>query len=288
MVRLRHIVAIGSLVVALGINAMAWAAQARAQTQNRAGLIVQLADGSVVTRCVSFNEESLSGYELLRRANLPLVVEVTGMGPAVCKIGDTGCNYPQQSCFCQCNTLDASCTYWTYAQLNEGTWRPSPLGAAGSIVRNGNVDGWRWGKGNGDAGEYPPAISFDEICGAPAQAVSQPTAQQVTALPATATAAPTDMPLITPVETATLVPTAMPSATSAPAATATLAASATTAATQPAPTATSMPLPTFSPTATPPSGSPSTDNNALSLLGFGAIAAVLVLGFAIVRRRGGT
>jgi hypothetical protein len=208
MLRLRHLVTIFSLLLAVSFNAIAWATQARAQTQNRAGLIVQMADGSVVTRCVSFSEDSLTGYELLSRANLPLVLEMTGMGPAVCKIADTGCDFPQQSCFCQCNTLDASCTYWTYAQIKEGEWRPSPLGAAGSKVRNGDVDGWRWGKGDGTTGENPPTRTIDEICNAaPAQA------------------------------------SATMSTTSA--------------------------------------------NNSLPLLGFGVIAAVLVIGFAVVRRRGG-
>jgi hypothetical protein len=214
MVRLRHLIAIVALVIALGINALAWAAQARAQTQNRAGLVVQMADGSVETRCVSFSEDSLSGYELLSRAGLPLRVEVSGMGPAVCKIGGTGCNYPQQSCFCQCNTLDASCTYWTYAQIKAGAWRASPLGAAGSRVRNGDVDGWKWGKGDGTTMDHPPALSLDAICNAPNAAPS----------PASSTSA-----------------------------------------------------------------NPASDagNNALPLLGFGAIAAVVLMGFAVVRRRGG-
>jgi hypothetical protein len=285
MVRLRHLVAISSLVLALGVNALAWAAQARTQTQNRAGLIVQMADGSVVTRCVAFNEESLTGYELLRRARLPMVVEVTGMGPAVCKIGDSGCNYPQQSCFCQCNTLDASCTYWAYAQIKEGAWRPSPLGAAGSKVRNGDVDGWKWGKGDGTTGENPPALTFDEICSAPA---AQAAATQPAALPATAQSAatafsptPTPMPISTPAPP----PSETPLPATAPAATNTAEPTTTPFPSPPPPAATPMLQPTFAPTATPARASDASSNNALPLLGFGAMAAALAIGYTLVRRK---
>jgi hypothetical protein len=278
MIRLPHLVAAGALVLALGINVIAWAVQARAQTQNRAGLVVQMADGSVVTRCVSFSEESLSGYELLRRAKLPLVVEVSGMGPAVCKIGDSGCNYPQQSCFCQCNTLDASCTYWAYAQFKDGAWRASPIGAAGSKVRNGDVDGWRWGKGDGTTGENPPVISLDEICSAASQpATTQPAATAVQ--PTSTNPAPAEGPT----ETALPSPTAAPSTTPAPATTATAKPTQAPSPTQNAPTATALPQPTPTPLAQPDA---TTTNSPLPLLGFGAIAAVLVIGFALVRRRG--
>jgi hypothetical protein len=281
MIRLRHIVAIISLIVALGINAAAWAAQARAQTQNRAGLIVQMADGSVITRCVSFSEDSLTGYELLRRAKLPLAVEVGGMGPAVCKIGNTGCNYPQQSCFCQCNTLDASCTYWSYAQIKDGAWRVSPLGAAGSKVINGNVDGWRWGKGDGTTGELPPALAFDQICNA------QPAAQSATLQVATAQATLAAVqPTLTPLQISTPLPapTETPLPTPAPATTSTPAPAVAPSATQPAPTETPLPQPT---TVTAAQSTSESANSAMPLLGFGAIVAVLVIGVAVARRRGG-
>lgn len=282
MIRLPHLIAIISLTFALGVNAAAWAAQARAQTPNRAGLIVQMADGSVVTRCVPFSEESISGYELLRRAKLPPVVEVSGMGPAVCKIGDTGCNYPQQSCFCQCNTLDATCTYWAYAQIKDGAWRASPLGAANSKVRNGDVEGWRWGRGDGASNETPPIISFDEICSAAVQPAIQPAAQPTAT--EMATAQPTSTPVLT--ETPSPAPTDAPSPTPAPAAT--TAVTEPTQAPSPTPAApTATPIATAQPTATPtPQSATTTSESPLPLLGFGAIVAVLVIGFALARRRG--
>ncbi len=291
MIRLPHLIAMLSLTFALGVNVAAWAAQARAQTPNRAGLIVQMADGSVVTRCVSFSEESISGYELLRRAKLPLVVEVSGMGPAVCKIGDTGCNYPQQSCFCQCNTLDATCTYWAYAQIKEGAWRASPLGASNSKVRNGDVEGWRWGKGDGANNETPLVISFDEICSAAAQPATQPAAQLTATETATeiATAQPTATPArptLTPAPTEMPSPTGAPSSTPAPVATATTESTQAPSPTSTAPTAT--PIATAQPAATPEAQTATTTNDSpLPLLGFGAIVAVLAIGFTLARRRGG-
>jgi LPXTG-motif cell wall-anchored protein len=43
--------------------------------------------------------------------------------------------------------------------------------------------------------------------------------------------------------------------------------------------------PTFAPTATPAPASDASSNNALPLLGFGAMAAALAIGYTLVRRK---
>ena len=42
----------------------------QAQTPNQAGLVVVHGDGTTTSRCVNFESESISGYELLERSGL--------------------------------------------------------------------------------------------------------------------------------------------------------------------------------------------------------------------------
>jgi hypothetical protein len=133
-----------------------------AQEENRAVLVIVHGDGSVVMQCVAFAEASISGAEMLVRSGLDLSVEASSMGATVCRIDGEGCTYPQQSCFCQCE--GSPCVYWSYWQLTGGEWRYSNIGAGNATVRNGDVNGWRWGLGTVEKAEPPPDITFDEIC----------------------------------------------------------------------------------------------------------------------------
>lgn len=133
-----------------------------AQDEHRAGLVVAHGDGSVITRCVAFAAESISGAELLTQSGLDLSVEASSMGATVCRIDGEGCGFPEQSCFCECE--GSPCIYWSYWRLTDGEWRYRNIGAGGSTVRNGEVDGWRWGLGTIDKAEAPPKLTFEEIC----------------------------------------------------------------------------------------------------------------------------
>ncbi len=168
--RLRHgrwIAVILSLVLGL--------APANAQTQNRAGLIIQFGDGRVAAHCVPFGEPSITGLDLLARSGQSIVIESGGLGVAVCAMGGEGCAYPAQPCFCQCQ--GASCAYWNYLHLIDGVWQYSPVGASSYTITDGAVDGWAWGDR-----VTPPLYTIDQICTdsstAPATA---PVAAQATA-----------------------------------------------------------------------------------------------------------
>jgi hypothetical protein len=143
------------------------AAPARAQSSSQAGLVVVHGDGSIVTRCVPFPEESIRGDLLLARSGLDLSIEANSMGATLCQIDGEGCAYPQQSCFCQCT--GKNCLYWSYWKLVDGEWVYSNAGAGNTQVQEGQVDGWRWGIGTVDRAEPPPAASFAEICPEPPQ-----------------------------------------------------------------------------------------------------------------------
>lgn len=210
-----------------------------AQSSNRAGLVIQFGDGSIVTRCITFEGEKISGYEALEQTGLPLVAAFDPMGAAVCKIGDDGC--PADNCFC--GQPEA---YWSYWQLKNGAWTYSGLGSSINYLYNGDVDGWAWSRGL-----PPPVYSFAEICAEPtATATVPPTSTPTT--PPTATTTPTATQTFTPQPpTATdLPPLDWPTSTQA---------SLNVAATQtPLPARTTVPSPTaaaarpdLSPTSSP-------------------------------------
>ncbi len=186
---------------------------------HRAGLIVRFGDGSVVTRCVSFSEPSLTGAELLMRAGLSVVLDLSSsFGAGVCKIGNQGCDRGR-SCFCQCE--GSTCAYWQYFHLQSGAWKYSNIGAGVYQVSDGAVEGWAWGNNLA-----PPVMSLDQICAAvptPANASASPTrasAPAATPRPATptasSTAAPVTLPAVSVTAVATIPATVMPSPTVPP------------------------------------------------------------------------
>jgi hypothetical protein len=191
----------------------------RAQSLNQVGLVVGSGDGSIVTRCVEFAEDEISGYDLLMRSGLQVVATQSGgMGVTICEIDGEGCS--ADNCFCECT--GSTCAYWSYWHLVGGEWSYSSVGANGHRVRPGDVDGWSWGKG-----DPPSVVPFEQICAPPATATSPPTytpqpADMTTDAPTETwtptlippTESPTPRSSATPTGTATLrAPTAVPSPT---------------------------------------------------------------------------
>ena len=182
-------------LLGLAVLAGLWGASTlQASGPNRAGLVVAHADGSVVTRCVEFGEDQITGYDLLDRSGLDLNVEQLGAeGLTVCRLDGEGCDFPQEPCFCECTGGGSNCVYWSYWHLASGGWQYSAIGAAQSSIRNGSVDGWVWGLGNVSAASPPPAIPFEQIC-----------------LPATATPTHTPPPSPTPTSVPSPTPASQP------------------------------------------------------------------------------
>ncbi|KPL23240.1 MAG: hypothetical protein AMJ93_05195 [Anaerolineae bacterium SM23_84] len=118
-----------------------------------AGLVVQFEDGRLLTDCLSFSEENITGLELLRRSGL----DIATWGTAVCRIERAGCDYPAERCFCEC--LAPPCRFWSYWQWRDGRWVYSEVGASQRQVRDGDIDGWVWGDG-----QSPPTADPEQIC----------------------------------------------------------------------------------------------------------------------------
>jgi len=163
------------------------------QITNRAGLVVQFEDDRIETYCISFNEESISGYEFLKRSELQLEYEFFSMGVAICKIEDVGCP-PSECLICE------KPNYWAYWHMVDDEWSYSTKGASDYHVSDGDVDGWAWG-----TGEKPSKLySFDEIC------VPTPTPTSTPTLTYTPNPTNTPIPTNTPKPTKTPVPTNIP------------------------------------------------------------------------------
>lgn len=131
------------------------------QSLHRAAVVVRLAEGRVETRCVSFDEDEISGYELLQRAGLSLETRFEGGGGIMCRIEDVGCSI--SDCFCECPGGD-ECVYWSYWHLVDSEWQYARLGATSYRVGDGDVDGWSWGPGNLSSAVEPPPVTFEQIC----------------------------------------------------------------------------------------------------------------------------
>jgi hypothetical protein len=185
------------------------------QEPTLAGVVVQLGDGTLREFCVDLGGSERSGMELLRMTGLSIVSEDNAQGSMICRIGGSGCDFPAEPCWCQCQDLGADCSYWSYNTLKDGRWDYAAMGAAARRVRQGDVDGWAWGRGTVSLGAQPPVRSFENLCAA--ALAPTPTA---TVAPTATRPAPTREPTATRTATRAPAPGTRSSATPRPGATA--------------------------------------------------------------------
>lgn len=140
--------------------------RALADDTERVGLVVKFSDGTVFTDCIEYAGSGMTGEDVLDSSGLSTVKEFhPGLGAAICKIDNDGCDYPGVNCFCEC--LGSSCEYWAYYHLDEqqGEWVYSGMGASWRQVQPGDVEGWAWGAGTPEQSEAePPLMTFEELC----------------------------------------------------------------------------------------------------------------------------
>ena len=107
---------------------------------NRATVVVDIGSGLVWSACVSFSG-TISGVEALERAKAvitdlePVYDQYSGLGRAVCQLRGVGS--PPPDC------LGKSVNYWSLS-LNG---KVAPVGAGAISLRDGDVEGWRYGTG---------------------------------------------------------------------------------------------------------------------------------------------
>jgi hypothetical protein len=144
-----------------GLNLMVDQIAADDGRENQAALVIDFGNGEIETRCISFSEDEINGYEALVRSQIPVEIDFQSGGQAVCRISHTGC--PIEDCFCSCRGGN-ECAYWSYWHLTDGRWNYSTSGAGMYRVRDGAVEGWSWGPGVVSSTPNLPLINFSEIC----------------------------------------------------------------------------------------------------------------------------
>lgn len=173
-------VAVAVAVTAAFVAVPGWAS-AGGET-HRAAVVVDLGD-EVKTARVSFEGDSITGLEALQLAGFdPVARAYGGQGGAVCSICDRGC--PADSTCLTCG----GASYWAYFRATSGAqaYTYSPVGAGATVVRDGDVEAWKWGPGTA-----PQYVSFADVWGETTTTASPPSAPPTTRAPTSpATSAP--------------------------------------------------------------------------------------------------
>jgi hypothetical protein len=156
----RRWVARAALVLTALTLAAALPDGAGAADPHRAAVIVETgADTHRVV--VTFTEDSITGIEALRRAGAdPVVYSFTGQGGAVCRLYGVGRD-ASSNCL---GGQDGDNRYWAYFRAPAGTstFEYSRVGAGTVQVRDGDVEGWRFG-----AGQPPQYVSLQSLAPPP-------------------------------------------------------------------------------------------------------------------------
>lgn len=128
---------------------------------NWAGLVIQDSTGELITRCVEFSEDSITGEELLKRSGFKIKLNQTDFGAAVCYLHNDGMT-EEGACFS--HPLGY---FWNFFELKNGEWSEAEVGISAYNVSHGNVLGFAFGAW----GEVQlPALTGMDLCGYTGQA----------------------------------------------------------------------------------------------------------------------
>lgn len=154
---------------------------------HHAALVIQHSSGSLITRCVAFAEDQISGLQLIERSGVQYEAQSFGsVGTAICQLDREPSSVPS-GCF-------GSGPYWQYFHRRGGGWQTSAVGAASAALRDGDMDGWRYASG---ANQAPGNVAFASVCAAPAPPPAA-SATHVVPAPIQTTAVPVATPTPVP------------------------------------------------------------------------------------------
>lgn len=155
--------AFACLLLAGALTPVGFATQAAcaSETGRRAVLVVDLGDeGDVYRYCVALPGQDVSGLDLIELAGAQhgLTYEFGEGGRAVCMLAGVGAS--SDDCFGRYPY------FWGYWKGDgSGGWSWSSTGAGSTLVQDGDVQGWSWGRGdNASSHPPPPATDFDSVC----------------------------------------------------------------------------------------------------------------------------
>jgi len=123
---------------------------------NQAGVVIQNSTGEIITRCVEFEEESITVDELIRVSGFNHVISESEFGPSLCFLHDEGSPDPD-ACF-----EHPQGWFWNFFVHQEGEWISSDLGIGSVNVSDGDMVGFAFGT----FGEVTqPEMTYEEVCG---------------------------------------------------------------------------------------------------------------------------
>ena len=181
---------------------------------HHAAVVVEHGDGSVVTRCVSFDAAEITGEQLLNLSGIAWSSQTFGgFGDAVCAVDSEPARYA---------TCLGKDDYWAvFSASGGGTWRLANVGISSVVIHDGDAEGFRYvpAVGTVAAPVSPAGVCAGAAPRATVRASLRPASATPTALSAVdgATASATDS-TATAAARAVAAATANPSAAAVPAA----------------------------------------------------------------------
>lgn len=157
--RPRLLSALAPLALAFAVALPQPTASPAQPARSRAALVVDT--GSTVKKvCLRFAAPSVASLAVLHRAAVEAkTTTFAGTGVAVCSLCGTGC--PADSTCLTCG----GASYWSYWRADRGAdaYTYAQEGVGRHVVRDGDVEGWRWGDGSAP----PPFTTVDAVCDDP-------------------------------------------------------------------------------------------------------------------------
>ena len=117
---------------------------------NFAAIVIDPGDGDIQTACVSFEEDSINGFELLERSGFSYETDQDGFLNSILEISNP----------------EGETKYWSYWYWDGREWQFHNIGMSNTIVAAGTVEAWHftsWEQFPSLPSEYVPDIN--EICG---------------------------------------------------------------------------------------------------------------------------
>lgn len=133
-------------------------AAAGAKRPRHADVVVQFGDHATVVRSIVFQTKKITGLQALELTGLDVVWIDTQFGPAVCSIDGVG--MPADNCF-----GDPQGRYWGYNYWDGSAWQGYLAGAGDSKVKNGAVEGWRFGNFGDPVYPADPVLAANKALG---------------------------------------------------------------------------------------------------------------------------
>ena len=116
---------------------------------HHARLVVEVAKGRVLARCVGFAGERLAAMKLLEESHVELGTQTFSFGVAVCQVDDVPAHYTQ--------CLPSGKDYWAlFLSTNGRTWTSPSVGVSEVTVPSGGSLGLRYDSPKGSPAPPPP------------------------------------------------------------------------------------------------------------------------------------